>query len=59
MTNRRIHQLFSIIPCFFFLSLLGQNEEDALRYSYLQFGGTARYIGVGGAFGALGADLSV
>ncbi len=40
-------------------SLFAQNEEDALRYSQLHFGGTARYNSVAGAFGALGADLSV
>ncbi|HSG68646.1 MAG TPA: hypothetical protein VK994_08065, partial [Bacteroidales bacterium] len=37
----------------------GQNAVDALRYSRLYMGGTARYMGMGGAFGALGADLSV
>ncbi len=36
-----------------------QNEVDALRYSQVIFGGTARYNGLGGAFGALGGDLSV
>ena len=35
-----------------------QNETDALRYSFLQMQGTARSMGMGGAFGALGADLS-
>ena len=35
-----------------------QNEIDALRYSNLQFGGTSRYNGMAGAFGALGADMS-
>ncbi len=34
-----------------------QTDEDALRYSQLFPGGTARYLGVGGAFGALGADF--
>ncbi|HRY33265.1 MAG TPA: hypothetical protein P5531_09895 [Bacteroidales bacterium] len=38
--------------------LSAQNEDDALRYSYLTFGGTARSLGVAGAFGALGADFS-
>lgn len=33
-----------------------QNEVDALRYSRLDFGGTARIQGVGGAQAALGAD---
>jgi hypothetical protein len=36
-----------------------QNETDALRYSQSFFGGTARSVGMAGAFGALGADLSV
>lgn len=34
-----------------------QNASDALRYAYLQPGGTARAIGAGGAFGALGAEF--
>jgi len=42
------------------LSLLGfgQNEVDAIRYSNLHYGGSARYNSMGGAFGALGGDLS-
>ncbi len=40
-----------------FLSV-AQNESDALRYSQLGFGGTARFNAMGGAFGALGADIS-
>ncbi|MFN0033996.1 MAG: hypothetical protein ACKVUS_02950 [Saprospiraceae bacterium] len=31
--------------------------SDVLRYSYLQPGGTARYMSAGGAFGALGAEF--
>ncbi len=38
--------------------LLAQNEVDALRYSFLTHGGSARYTGMSGAFGALGADFS-
>ncbi len=38
---------------------LSQNAVDALRYSRLSMGGTARYMAMGGAFGALGADMSV
>ena len=34
-----------------------QSDEDALRFSQLTVGGTARFIGAGGAFGALGADF--
>ncbi len=38
---------------------LAQNEEDALRYSQLFDAGlTARSLSMGGAFGALGADMS-
>jgi hypothetical protein len=35
-----------------------QNEEDVLRYSQVQPGGTARSVGLAGATGALGADFS-
>lgn len=34
-----------------------QTAGDVLRYSYLLPGGTARYMGAGGAFGALGAEF--
>ncbi|OQY01706.1 MAG: hypothetical protein B6I20_07590 [Bacteroidetes bacterium 4572_117] len=36
-----------------------QNENDALRYSFLTHGGTGRYMGMSGAFSALGADFSI
>lgn len=39
-------------------SLSAQNELDALRYSYREPLGTARFMGMGGAFGALGGDLA-
>jgi len=35
-----------------------QTDVDALRYSITNFGGTARGMGVAGAFGALGGDLT-
>lgn len=35
-----------------------QNDQDALRYSRTGVGGTPRNIAMGGAFGALGADMS-
>ena len=35
-----------------------QTDLDALRYSQSSLAGTARYISMGGAFGALGADMS-
>ncbi|MCF8231492.1 MAG: hypothetical protein K9J27_04825 [Bacteroidales bacterium] len=37
---------------------LAQSETDALRYSRLYFGGSARSSAMGGAFGAIGADMS-
>ncbi|HEX5002855.1 MAG TPA: hypothetical protein VFW78_10200 [Bacteroidia bacterium] len=45
--------------CLFYpLLLQAQTEVDALRYSQLSFGSTARSLSMGGAFGALGADFS-
>ena len=35
-----------------------QNVDDALRYSQIFYGGTARFMSMGGAFTALGGDLS-
>lgn len=35
-----------------------QNDLDAIRYSRNGVGGTSRFTAMGGAFGALGADLS-
>lgn len=50
-----------LFPVILIYSLTGytQNEADALRYSQAMYGGTARFVSMGGAFGALGADLSV
>lgn len=42
-----------LVPVF----LQAQSDEDALRYSQLTFGGTARFMGLSGAFGALGGDF--
>jgi hypothetical protein len=36
-----------------------QNVDDALRYSQVFYNGTARFMSMGGAFTALGGDLSV
>ncbi|MGB1317802.1 MAG: hypothetical protein ACPG5W_06335, partial [Flavobacteriales bacterium] len=38
--------------------VFAQNEIDALRYSQVDVLGTARYSAMGGAFGALGGDMS-
>lgn len=39
-------------------AVIAQNEVDALRFSRMQYGGSARYWGLGGAYGAVGADFS-
>jgi hypothetical protein len=41
-----------------FSGLSGQNVDDALRYSQVFYGGTARFMSMGGAFTALGGDIS-
>ena len=35
-----------------------QNDIDAMRYSQLTFGGTARFASMAGSMGALGGDFS-
>ena len=52
ITQVVLYSLFSHI-------LIGQTSEDALRYSRLFYSGTARFQGMAGAFGAVGADFSV
>jgi len=48
--------ILSIFTIFF--SVSSQNIDDALRYSQLFYNGTARFNAMGGAFTALGGDLS-
>ncbi|MBL7931711.1 MAG: outer membrane protein transport protein [Bacteroidia bacterium] len=36
-----------------------QNDADAIRYSQTGVGGSARFVSMGGAFGAIGADPGV
>lgn len=42
----------------FVTASFAQNETDALRYSQVFPGGTARFAAMGGSFGALGGDFS-
>lgn len=42
----------------FSLKSQAQNDIDAFRFSQLDWSGTARFVGVGGAFGAVGAEFS-
>ena len=47
-----------ILLSFVVYNLSAQNYRDALRYSTEDLTGTARFKGMSGAFGALGADFS-
>lgn len=53
-------KVYLTIACALALSggLLAQNDADALRYSTLDFGGTARSLGSANAYGAVGGDFS-
>lgn len=46
-----------LVSCLFTLDLSAQTIEDALRYSQLNSGGTARSIATGGALSAFGGDF--
>jgi hypothetical protein len=48
--------IFSLLTS---VAVLAQTAVDALRYSRLTFGGTARYMALNGAYGAIGADFTV
>ncbi|MGZ4036892.1 MAG: UPF0164 family protein, partial [Bacteroidia bacterium] len=53
-------KLRSAIVSSLFISTVvtAQNDMDALRYSQTGVGGNARFTSMGGAFGALGANIS-
>ena len=40
------------------IGLKAQSDMDAFRFSQIDWSGTARFVGAGGAFGAVGADYS-
>lgn len=50
--------IFVLITALCFSVVQSQEIRDALRYSQENLNGTARYRAMGGAFGALGGDLS-
>ena len=56
----KINKGFLIVILFTisFSKIFAQNDADALRYSMLNYGSTARSLAMGNSFGALGADLS-
>ena len=53
---KRTYLIFALI--FIASFAFSQNEIDALRYSQIYYGGTARFVATGSSFGALGGDLS-
>lgn len=53
---RKISTIVFIIIASF--SAKSQNETDALRYSLINYSGTARFNSMGGAFTSLGADAT-
>jgi len=52
------HVFIITLISLFSLPLIAQTDVDALNYSRWTGSATARSLGVGGAFGALGGDLS-
>jgi len=50
--------LLIIALVIFSIYSFSQSIDDALRYSQSDLSGTARYVSMGGAFGALGGDIS-
>jgi len=50
--------IFVFISINFSNTVFAQNDLDAIRYSRSGVNGTSRFVSMGGAFGALGADLS-
>ena len=57
--DRRSMKILLIITSFFLVTqLAAQNEADIFRYSKTYHSGSARFEAMGGAFGALGGDLS-
>ncbi len=50
--------LFTLVCFATAATAIAQNPTETLRYSQVRPGGTARALGAGGAFGALGADYT-
>ena len=50
--------LLIIVVLSVFTTVTAQNVDDAFRYSQIFYGGTARFMSMGGAFTALGGDIS-
>lgn len=54
---KKIYALLTIASMFVLTLANGQNLSDAVRYSYLTYGNTARNAGVNNSLGALGTDF--
>ncbi|MDP5172582.1 MAG: hypothetical protein NWR72_20235 [Bacteroidia bacterium] len=50
--------LYCLVFCFSLSTAFGQNEADAFRFSQTGITGSARALGLGGAYSAVGGDLS-
>ncbi len=48
-----------LLASIYALGATAQTQYDAYRFSEHELNGTARFVGMGGAMGALGADISV
>ena len=55
---KSIFKIFLSIPILLPFITNAQTDADALRYSQTSIAGTARFVSMGGAFGALGGDFS-
>jgi hypothetical protein len=60
INTNKMKRIYAIIiaASFMLLTVRAQNESDAVRYSQNFYGGTARSMAMGGAFGALGGDFT-
>ncbi len=54
----KTNALTIVLGLFCVTSVSAQNDIDALRYSQLTFGGTARFSSMAGSMGAIGGDIS-
>jgi len=55
---KKLILMLLLIPGFTAI-IYSQTSEDALRYSRIFYNGTSRFMGMSGAFGAVGADFSI
>ena len=58
---KRIYKVFSVFSIFSVFSVsaaLSQTAYDAEKFATTDLNGTARYVGMGGAMGALGGDMT-